>query len=156
MPRAASEFQSRIRAPMLTNLAPLPIDRRFPPTGVPGPVASPPGISRYVALFAAAVVLALTWKVYPLFKDTLRSDGRVLSLDDYVAEACGERVGPLATSCREATLEHGRRLVAGQQAKALLIVEAPLIAYLVIYLPYRAILRRLDRDRARPAARPTA
>ncbi|HTS94349.1 MAG TPA: hypothetical protein VMG55_20220 [Stellaceae bacterium] len=115
-------------------------------------MSSPPGISRYVAFFAAAVVLALTWKVYPVFKDTLRSDGRVLSLDDYVTEACGERVGPLATSCREATLEHGRRLVASQQAKALLIVEAPLIAYLAVYLPYRAILRRLDRGRARAAA----
>ena len=113
---------------------------------------SAPGASRYVALFAAAVVLAMTWKVYPLFKDTLRIDGRVVSLDDYVAEACGERVGPLATSCREATLEHGRRLVASQQAKALLMVEAPLIAYLVVYLPYRSIVRRLDRSRARPSA----
>ena len=113
---------------------------------------STPGISRYVALFAAAVIIAMTWKVYPLFRDTLRIDGRVVSLDDYVAEVCGERVGPLATSCREATLEHGRRLVASQQAKALLMVEAPLIAYLLIYLPYRAIVRRLDRSRARPAA----
>jgi hypothetical protein len=93
----------------------------------------------------------MTWKVYPLFRDTLRVDGRVVGLDDYVAEICGERVGPLATSCREATLEHGRRLVASQQAKALLMVEAPLIAYLLIYLPYRALARRLDRSRARPA-----
>lgn len=113
---------------------------------------SSPGISRYVALFAAAVILAMTWKVYPLFKDTLRTGGRVVGLDDYVTEACGERVGPLATSCREATLEHGRRLVASQQAKALLMVEAPLAAYLLIYLPYRSIVRRRDRSRARPPA----
>ena len=113
---------------------------------------SPPGISRYIALFAAVVIVAMTWKVYPLFRDTLRVDGRVVSLDDYVADACGERVGPLATSCREATLDHGRRLVAGQQAKALLMVEAPLVAYLLIYLPYRGPMRRLERARARPAA----
>ena len=111
---------------------------------------SPPGISRYVALFAAVVIVAMTWKVFPLFKDTLRVDARVVSLDDYVTDACGERVGPLATSCREVTLDHGRRLVASQQAKALLMVEAPLAAYLLIYLPYRALMRRLERARTRP------
>ena len=110
------------------------------------------GISRYFALFAAAVILATTWKVYPLFKDTVRVEGRVLSLDEYVADTCGERVGPLATSCREATLEHGRRLVASQQAKALLLVEAPLLIYVLIYLPYRAAADRLRRSRRQGAA----
>jgi len=110
-------------------------------------VPSTLSISRYFALFGAAVILATTWKVYPLFKDTVRVEGRVLSLDEYVADTCGERVGPLATSCREATLEHGRRLVASQQAKALLLVEAPLLLFVLVYLPYRAVAARLRRTR---------
>lgn len=110
------------------------------------------GISRYFALFAAAVVLVTTWRVYPLFKDTVRVEGRVLSLDEYVADTCGERAGPLATSCRAATLEHGRRLVASQQAKALLLVEAPLLVYILIYLPYRMVAAGLRRSRQQGAA----
>ncbi len=84
----------------------------------------------------------MTWKVYPQFKDSLRVDGRVVALDDYVEDACGERVGPLATSCRATTLARGRRLVAAEQAKALLLIEAPLILYVVLYLPVRLLRGR--------------
>ena len=96
-------------------------------------------LSRYFTLFAAAWILVMAWKVYPQFKDTLRVDGRVVALDDYVEDACGERVGPLATSCRATKLESGRRMVAAEQAKALLLIEAPLILYAVLYLPIRLL-----------------
>jgi hypothetical protein len=96
-------------------------------------------LSRYFTLFAAAWIVAMTWKVYPQFKDTLRVDGRIVALDDYVEDACTERVGPMATVCRATKLESGRRLVAMEQAKALLMIEAPLILYAVLYLPIRLL-----------------
>jgi len=105
----------------------------------------PRGLSRYFTLFATAWIVAMTWKVYPQFRDTLRVDGRVVALDDYVAEACAERVGPLATSCRATKLESGRRMVAAEQAKALLLIEAPLILYAVFYLPLRLLGRSANR-----------
>jgi hypothetical protein len=103
------------------------------------------GISRFFLLFAAVWMAALTWKVYPQFKDTLRVDGRVVTLDDYIEAACSERVGPFATVCRATSLEHGRRLVAAEQAKMLLLVQAPLIAYVVVYLPFHWLRRRARR-----------
>ena len=99
-------------------------------------------ISRYLTLFAVVWIVAWTWKLYPQFKETLRVDGRVMELDDYVEDVCGERVGPLATSCRSTTLERGRRMVAAEQAKALLLVEAPLILCVVLYLPARLLRKR--------------
>lgn len=102
-------------------------------------------LSRYFTLFAAAWIVVMTWKVYPEFKDALRVDGRVVALDDYVEDACGERVGPLATSCRATKLETGRRLVTAEQAKALLLIEAPLILYAVIFLPIRLLRGAVDR-----------
>jgi hypothetical protein len=105
------------------------------------------GVSPYLTVFAALWMVALTWKVHPQFKDTLRVDGRVMALDDYIEATCGERVGPLATTCRATSLERGRQLVAAEQAKILLLVQAPLILY-VIYLPFRLATRR----RRQPAA----
>jgi len=103
---------------------------------------------RFFALFAALWIAAMTWKVYPQFKDTLRIDGRVVALDDYIEDTCAERVGPLATTCRAAAIDQGRRLVTREQAKALLLVEAPLVPYAALYL--------LTRLRRRAGARRTA
>ena len=100
---------------------------------------SSPALSRYFALFAAAWIVAMTWKLYPQFKDTLRVDGRVVALDQYVEDACSEKVGLEAAACSATKLRSGRRLVAAEQAKALLLIEAPLILYAVLYLPIRAL-----------------
>lgn len=102
-----------------------------------------PSVNLHRYFFAAALIwiVAMTWRVYPQFKDSLRSEGRVVTLDEYVEDACGERVGPLATSCRAATLEKGRQLVASQQAKSLLVIELPLMAYVLLYLPARFFMR---------------
>ena len=89
--------------------------------------------ARYFALFAALVIVVTTWTIYPQFKDTLRVEGRVVAFDDYVEDACGERVGPLAASCRATTIE---------QAKSLLLIEAPLLLYLAIYVPLWLMRRR--------------
>jgi hypothetical protein len=102
-------------------------------------------LSRYFTLFAAAWIVVMAWKVHPEFSDRLRVDGRVISLDDYVEDACGERVGPLATSCRATKLESGPRMVTAEQAKALLLIEAPLILYAVLHLPIRLLRGGGDR-----------
>jgi hypothetical protein len=103
----------------------------------PKPIAS-----RYLVLFAALWIAVWTWKLYPQFRDTLRTDGRVVSLEEYLEESCGERVGPLATSCRATTLEQGRRLVIAEQAKSLLLMQAPMLLYGVLYLPLRLLRQR--------------
>jgi hypothetical protein len=100
------------------------------------------GVSPYLAVFAALWMVVLTWKVYPQFKDTVRVDGRVVTLDDYIEKTCGEKAGTEATVCRAINLERGRRLVAAEQAKMLLLVPAPLILYIVAYLPFRLATRR--------------
>lgn len=87
----------------------------------------------------------MTWKLYPQFRDTLRVDGRIVALDQYVEDACAEKAGTEATVCRATKLESGRRMVAAEQAKALLMIEAPLIAYVLIGLPFR-LIRGLRRD----------
>jgi hypothetical protein len=106
----------------------------------PGAISlSSSALTRYLTLFAAAWIVVMTWKVYPQFKETLRVEGRVVSLDQYVEDACGEKAGTEATVCRATKLESGRRMVAAEQAKALLTIEAPLIVYVVIVLPIRLL-----------------
>ena len=102
---------------------------------------SSPALARYFTVFAAAWILAMTWKVYPQFKDSLRVDGRVVALDQYVVDACSEKAGLEAAACSATKLESGRRMVASEQAKALLLIEAPLILYAVLYLPIRVVRR---------------
>ena len=95
----------------------------------------------------------MTWRIYPQFKDTLRIDGRLMSYADYVEESCGQRIGPAAASCFAETRDTGHRLVAREQGKSVLLIEAPLLGYLLIYLPSRAVL---DRLRGRRQASPDA
>jgi hypothetical protein len=98
--------------------------------------------SRYLVVLCAIWVIAMTWRLYPQFKDTLRVDGRVMSYADYVAESCGERTGPAAATCLGKARSTGHRLVAREQAKSLLLIEAPLLLCLLIYLPLKRLWRR--------------
>jgi hypothetical protein len=99
-------------------------------------------LSRYLVVLCAIWVIAMTWRLYPQFKDTLRIDGRVMNYADYVAESCGERIGPAAATCLGEARITGRRLVAQEQARSLLLIEAPLFVYLLIYLPLKHLWRR--------------
>jgi len=100
-------------------------------------------LSRYLVALAAVWVLAMTWRLYPQFKDTLREDGRLVTLDAYIDDNCGQRIGPGAASCLDEARATGRRLVAREQAKSVLVIEAPLLAYLLIYVPARWALDRV-------------
>jgi hypothetical protein len=101
-------------------------------------------LSRYFMVLAAVWVVAMTWRIYPQFPDTLRIDGRLTSFADYVEDSCHERIGPAAASCLAEAQITGRRLVASEQGKSVLLIEAPLLAYLVIYLPLGWIIRRVQ------------
>ena len=103
-------------------------------------------LSRYLVIVCAIWVIAMTWRIYPQFKDTLRVDGRLTSLSDYVEASCGERIGPAAASCLVEARSTGQRLVANEQARSLLLIEAPLLVYLVLYLPLRLAFRRRPID----------
>jgi hypothetical protein len=97
--------------------------------------------STYLMTFAAVWMIAMSWRVYPQFKDVLKADDRLVTLDEYVEESCGQRIGPDAAVCVEEARLTGRRLVARQQGRALLFIVAPLLAYLVIYLPWQRAAR---------------
>jgi hypothetical protein len=97
---------------------------------------------RYLALLSLAWVVVMGARLYPHFGDALRLDGRIMSFDEYVEESCGQRIGPAAASCLAEARETGRRLVAQQQARSLLVVEAPLWLMLLVYLPTMAARRR--------------
>ena len=103
--------------------------------------------SRYFAVFAAVWIVVVGAKLYPQFKDSLRIEGQVITLDDYIEQTCGERAGTLAASCRAQAIETGARLVARQQAKSLLLIQAPVLLYGVLYLPFALIARLLFRRR---------
>ena len=81
----------------------------------------------------------MTWRLYSQFGDTLRIDGRLMSYADYIEESCGQRIGPAAASCLAEARNTGRRLVAQEQGKSVLLIEAPLIGYLLIYVPARLL-----------------
>jgi|SRR6516164_1423798 hypothetical protein len=98
---------------------------------------------RYIALLSLAWIVVMGARLYPHFGDALRLDGRIMSFDEYVEESCRQRIGPAADSCLAEARETGRRLVAQQQAKSLLVVEAPLWVTLLVYLPAVAARRRI-------------
>lgn len=105
-------------------------------------------LSGYVVILVAVWVVAMTWRIYPQFGDTLRiEDGRLMSLADYIEESCGQRIGPSAQSCIEEARDTGRRLVAREQGKSVLFIVAPLLGYLLVYLPLRLAVARLGRRR---------
>jgi hypothetical protein len=103
-------------------------------------------LSRYLVVLCTIWVITMTWRLYPQFKDTLRVNGRVMSYADYVAESCGERTGPAARTCLGEARSTGRRLVAREPAKSLLLIEAPLLVYLLIHLPSKRLWHRAPPD----------
>lgn len=102
-------------------------------------------LSRAFFAFAIMWIVAMSWRLYPQFGDTLKIDGRLMRLETYVEERCGQRIGPAAESCLDEARATGQRLVAREQGKSLLLIEAPLLGWLLVYLPRRYGLTRLGR-----------
>jgi hypothetical protein len=110
-------------------------------------------VSRYFGVVAAVWVIAMTWRIYPQFKDALRIDGRVMTIADYVDETCGQRIGPNAKSCSEEAWATGRREVAREQGKSVLLIAAPLLGYLVLYMPVRLAVTHVAQRRRKRSDR---
>lgn len=108
--------------------------------------ALPTTISPYLMLAAILWMAAMTVRLYPQFSDAIRVDGRVTTVAAYLADACGERAGPLATSCRQAAQPRAQHLLRREQAKSILLIEAPVLGYFFLFWPARFFSRR------RPAA----
>jgi len=105
--------------------------------------------SRYVALFVILWMVILTWRIYPQFKNAVRVDGQLTTMEDYIDGTCGERLGPAAATCLAETREEAQHLLRREQGKSILLIEAPILVYLVVYL-----LGTLRRQRRREASGP--
>ncbi len=97
----------------------------------------------------------MTARLYPQFKDAIRVDGRVTTVADYLADVCGERVGPPAVTCLAERGAQAQRLLRREQGKSIFAIMAPLLGYLLIYVPVRRVWRAA-RPRRRRGIFPTA
>jgi hypothetical protein len=111
-------------------------------------------VSRYFLVLAVVWMVAMTWRIYPQFKDAVRVDGRLMTAGDYIEETCGQRIGPAAATCLAEAREQAQQLLRREQGKSVLLIEAPLFGYLVIYLPLRLLVEGLGRRREQGMARP--
>ena len=91
-------------------------------------------LSRYVLLFTVLWLIVLSWRIYPQFKDAVRVDGRLTTVEDYVESTCGERLGPGAATCLAEAREEARHLLRREQGKSILLIEAPIFGYLAFAL----------------------
>ena len=104
--------------------------------------ALPAAISPYLMLAAVLWMAAMTARLYPQFSDAIRVDGRVTTVAAYLADACGERAGPLAITCRQAAQLRARHLLRREQAKSILMIEVPVLGYFFLFWPARFLFRR--------------
>ncbi len=92
-------------------------------------------LSRYFLLLVTVWVIAMTWRIYPQFGDGLRIDGRVTSVEQYIDDSCAQRVGPAAQTCLAEAAGEAQILLRREQGKSLLLIAAPILLYLLAYLP---------------------
>ncbi len=92
-------------------------------------------LSRYFLLLVTVWVIAMTWRIYPQFGDGLRIDGRVASVEQYVDDSCAQRVGPAAQTCLAEAAGEAQILLRREQGKSILLITAPILLYLLAYLP---------------------
>jgi len=99
-------------------------------------------------LFLVLVVLwmgATTWRIYPQFGDTIRVEGRLTTVSDYIGEMCGQRVGPAAVTCLDEAGEAAQLRLRAEQGKSLLLILAPLLFYVGLWWPARLVQERIRR-----------
>lgn len=87
--------------------------------------------SRLFLVFAVLWMVAMTWRLYPQFKDTIRVDGRLTTVSQFLEDACGQRVGPGAATCLAENGELAQLLLRSEQGKSVLIIIAPSLGYLL-------------------------
>lgn len=109
-------------------------------------------VSWYFIVLMLVWMIGMTWRIYPQFKDAVRIDGRLATVADYLEESCGQRVGPAASTCLAEARERARLMLRREQGKSVLLIEAPLLGYLLIYLPLRLAVDAIGRRRLMAAS----
>ncbi|HUK60206.1 MAG TPA: hypothetical protein VLV50_13330 [Stellaceae bacterium] len=108
------------------------------------------GHLRLALALAALWMVAMTWRIYPQFGDAIRVDGRLTTVTSYLADRCSQRVGPAAVTCLGEGGEEAQRLLRQEQAKSVLFILAPLLFYVLAWLPLRFLRERWQPPRLRP------
>ena len=99
-------------------------------------------IARYLALLVVTWMAVMTWRIYPQFKDAVRVEERVTTVDDYISATCGERLGPGAETCLAEAREEAQRLLRREQGRSVLLILAPILIYILAYAPVLLWQRR--------------
>jgi len=94
--------------------------------------------ARFYLLLAALWMVAMTWRLYPQFGDTIRMDGRLTTVSAYLDDTCGQRVGPAASTCVDEASERAQLQLRVEQGKSVLLILAPLLGF-AVWLPIRQI-----------------
>lgn len=110
-------------------------------------------VSPYVMLLIAVWTAIMTARLYPQFDRTLRIDGRLTTVDDYVADRCDARLGPEAANCLATAHDKARTQLRREQARTVLIIAAPGVLYLLYLAP--AALTDARRRRAAKRSKDT-
>lgn len=92
-------------------------------------------VSPYVVLLIAVWTAIMTARLYPQFDRTLRIDGRITTVDDYIADRCGARLGPEAATCLATAHDKARTQLRREQARTVLIIAVPGVLYLLYLAP---------------------
>jgi len=101
--------------------------------------------SRVALALAALWMVAMTARLYPQFKDTIRVDGRLTTVAEFLRESCGQRVGPVSVTCVAESGEQAQLLLRQEQGKSVLLIVAPLIFWGLVWWPARVIRARFAR-----------
>ena len=100
-------------------------------------------VSPYVVLLIAAWTAIMAVRLSPQFDRTLRIDGRITTVDDYIADRCDARLGPEAVNCLATAHDKARTQLRREQARTVLIIVAPGVLYLLYLAPAAlAVARR--------------
>lgn len=92
-------------------------------------------ISSYVVLLIAVWMTTMAIRLIPQFGTVLRIDGRTTTIDDYIADRCGARLGPDAANCLAVAHDKARTQLRREQARTVLIIVAPGVLYLLCLAP---------------------
>lgn len=89
----------------------------------------------YVVLLIVVWMAAMAIRLIPQFGTALRIDGRITSIDDYIADHCGARLGPDAANCLATAHDKARTQLRREQARTALIIVTPGVLYLLYLAP---------------------
>jgi hypothetical protein len=103
-------------------------------------------------LVAGLWMLAMTARLYPQFGDTIRVGGHLTSVESYLGDRCGQRVGPAVAACLAESGKEARLLLRQEQAKSILFIVGPILFYLLAWLPVRLVRERHEAARTRAGA----